>query len=68
MNQTYLTQFEAAALLRLSERTLERWRVEGSGPPFRRFGRRVVYSKVDLDTWAESRCFESTSQRSERLA
>jgi excisionase family DNA binding protein len=68
MLASYLTQSEAAIHLRLSERTLERWRVEGGGPTFRRFGRRVVYSKVDLEAWAESRCFESTSQRSGRLA
>ena len=62
MNQTiYLTQTESADFLRLSERTLERWRVEGNGPRFRRFGRRVVYAKSDLETWADGRCYESTS-------
>ena len=58
----YLNQDEAADFLRISERTLERWRVEGNGPRFRRFGRRVVYSKTDLDTWADGRCYQSTSE------
>ena len=58
---TYLTQSESADFLRISERTLERWRVEGAGPQFRRFGRRVVYSKGDLESWADSRCYTSTS-------
>ena len=58
---TFYNQPEAAELLRLSERTLERWRVEGIGPPFRRFGRRVVYAKTDLESWADSRLFTSTS-------
>ena len=58
----YLTQNEAALFLRLSERTLERWRVEGQGPRFRRFGRRVVYAKSDLETWADGRSFQSTSE------
>lgn len=58
---TYLTQTEAARFLRISERTLERWRVEGVGPRFRRFGRRVVYAASDLETWADGRCFTSTS-------
>jgi predicted DNA-binding transcriptional regulator AlpA len=57
----YLPQTEAAEFLRVSERSLERWRVEGTGPRFRRFGRRVVYAKADLETWADSRCFQSTS-------
>jgi DNA-binding transcriptional MerR regulator len=65
---SYLTQSESADFLRLSERTLERWRVEGMGPPFRRFGRRVVYAKADLERWADSRCFESTCQETAKLA
>jgi len=35
-----LTQREAALALRLSERTLERWRVAGIGPRFVRLSRR----------------------------
>ena len=65
---TFFNQTEAAELLRLSERTLERWRVEGMGPPFRRFGRRIVYARADLERWADSRCFESTSQEVAKLA
>ena len=60
-NKTFLIQAEAADLLRVSERTLERWRVVGSGPPFRRFGRRVVYALTDLQAWASTRVFVSTS-------
>ena len=51
----FLTVSEAAALLRLSEITLGRWRIEGSGPPFRKFGRRVVYEHSDLIAWTELR-------------
>lgn len=58
----YTTQNEAALFLRLSERTLERWRVEGQGPRFRRFGRRIVYAKSDLEIWADGRCYQSTSE------
>lgn len=64
----FFTQSEAADFLRLSERTLERWRVEGMGPSFRRFGRRVVYAKADLERWADSRCFESTARASTPIA
>ena len=57
----YLTNNEAADFLRLSPRTLEKQRVIGGGPRFRKFGRRVMYAIVDLETWADARSFEMTS-------
>ena len=57
MDQTsiFLTTNEAAQFLRLSPRTLEKWRVEGSGPIFRKLGRKkVVYTKSDLVAWTET--------------
>jgi hypothetical protein len=57
----YLTNNEAAAFLRLSPRTLEKQRVIGGGPRFRKFGRRVMYAIIDLETWADARSFEMTS-------
>ena len=59
--QRYLTNDEAADYLRLSPRTLEKQRVIGGGPKFRKFGRRVMYAVADLDAWAETRSFETTS-------
>jgi excisionase family DNA binding protein len=59
----FLTVSEAAALLRLSEITLGRWRIEGSGPPFRKFGRRVLYARADLDAWADAQRRHNTSQQ-----
>jgi len=59
--QRYLTNNEAADFLRLSPRTLEKQRVEGNGPRFRKFGRRVLYAMHDLETWADARSFEITS-------
>lgn len=59
--QRYLTNDEAADYLRLSPRTLEKQRVIGGGPRFRKFGRRVMYAVADLDAWADSRSFEATS-------
>ena len=47
--QRYLTNDEAADYLRLSPRTLEKQRVIGGGPKFRKFGRRVMYAVSDLD-------------------
>lgn len=57
----YLTNDEAADYLRLSPRTLEKQRVIGGGPRFRKFGRRVMYAAADLDAWAAERSFETTS-------
>jgi excisionase family DNA binding protein len=57
----YLTNEEAAAYLRLSPRTLEKQRVIGGGPRFRKFGRRVLYAIDDLQIWAEARACEMTS-------
>ena len=52
--QRYLTNDEAAEYLRLSPRTLEKQRVIGGGPRFRKFGRRVMYAVADLDASLES--------------
>ncbi|KHK52061.1 transcriptional regulator [Ralstonia sp. A12] len=57
----YLTNDEAAEYLRLSPRTLEKQRVIGGGPRFRKFGRRVMYAVTDLEAWADQRSFEATS-------
>ena len=57
----YLTNNEAAEFLRLSPRTLEKQRVIGGGPRFRKFGRRVMYAITDLEAWADARSFEMTS-------
>jgi hypothetical protein len=57
----YLTNAEAAAWLKLSPRTLEKQRVIGGGPRFRKFGRRVLYAVVDLEQWSAARVCETTS-------
>jgi hypothetical protein len=60
-NPEFLTTDEAGAFLRLSPRTLEKHRVLGGGPRFRKFGARVVYAVEDLRAWANSRAYEMTS-------
>ncbi|MBP6892893.1 MAG: helix-turn-helix domain-containing protein [Pseudacidovorax sp.] len=57
----FLTTEEAAALLRLSPRTLEKQRVLGGGPRFRKFGARVVYARADLRAYADRNTFAMTS-------
>lgn len=59
---TLLTQREAAELLKLSQRTLERWRVAGDGPKFVRLGRSVRYSLTAIESYIASRVVSSTSE------
>ena len=60
--QSYLNTKQAAQFLNISHRTLERWRVEGKGPDYRKFGKRVTYSQEALFEWAEEQTRSSTSQ------
>ncbi|MEO5492887.1 MAG: helix-turn-helix domain-containing protein [Sphingomonas sp.] len=57
----FLSNGEAATFLKLSPRTLEKMRVVGGGPQFRKFGRRVLYALDELETWAAKRRCDSTS-------
>jgi hypothetical protein len=59
--RVFLNNDEAARFLNLSPRTLEKQRVIGGGPRFRKFGRRVLYAVIDLEAWANERTCESTS-------
>jgi excisionase family DNA binding protein len=62
-NQFLLTT-EAAALLRLSKRTLEKYRMTGiGGPPFVRIGGRVLYRRADLENWLAATLRRSTSEK-----
>jgi predicted DNA-binding transcriptional regulator AlpA len=57
-----LTQREAAPVVRLSERTLERHRVAGTGPAYVNLGRRVFYRRRDLAEWIERHVRHNTSE------
>lgn len=53
---------EAARLLDLSPRTLEKHRCGGTGPVYRKLGGRVVYTIADLRAWIEGSARQSTSE------
>jgi hypothetical protein len=57
----FLTTRQAAHYLCLSYRTLEKMRLTGNGPRFRKHGRYVRYHIADLDVWSEGRRQSSTS-------
>ena len=62
----FLSTREAAFYLGLSFRTLEKMRLTGNGPRFRKHGRFVRYHITDLDAWSEGRRHSSTSDEGER--
>ena len=57
----YIDTCAAAALLGLSRRTLDSYRVTGKGPEFRKLGSKVRYRRADVVDWAEARRRRSTS-------
>jgi hypothetical protein len=57
-----LNQQEASLWLKLSERTLERFRLTGDGPRYTKLGRRVLYRQDDLEAWIVSNLRSNTSE------
>jgi predicted DNA-binding transcriptional regulator AlpA len=66
--QPLFDQRQAAAFLKLSPRTLERHRTDGTGPLFVRLGRLVRYRETDLRAWVEKAVRTSTSDQGVRDA
>ena len=67
MNNTILKEVfdekEAADYLRISPKTLQKWRCVGGGPEYRLVGgRRVVYIIQDLRSFLNLRIRHNTSQ------
>ena len=54
-SKMFFTTSEAAALLTLSPRTLDRYRETGKGPPYFRMGAAIRYARSDLMEWAWAR-------------
>ena len=57
-----LTTRDAARVLALSPRTLERLRLSGDGPRYCKLRRSVRYRQADLDAWLASNAVASTSE------
>lgn len=62
----FLTTIEVADRLRISRRTLERMRVDGTGPRYIKVGpgkrSRVLYRESDVADWLNRYQFGSTSE------
>ena len=51
----YFTQKQAAAELRVTDRTLDRWQRLREGPPITKLGRRILYKRSSLQAWLHAR-------------
>jgi excisionase family DNA binding protein len=59
-----LTVQQAAEYLGFKPATLAQMRWRGDGPEFLKLGKFVRYDRADLDAWARSRRYKSTSEAS----
>jgi predicted DNA-binding transcriptional regulator AlpA len=57
----FLRTQEAARFIGLSYRTLEKYRMSGTGPKYMKIGGRIVYAVKDLREWAERSARRATS-------
>ncbi|MBN8995164.1 MAG: helix-turn-helix domain-containing protein [Rhizobiales bacterium] len=51
--ERHLNETELSDRLRLSVRTLQRWRWKGRGPRYLKMGGRVAYRLIDITAWEE---------------
>ncbi|MEN3167757.1 helix-turn-helix domain-containing protein [Gluconobacter sp. OJB] len=61
IQRPYLRSGEAADLIGVSIRTLEKYRCIGDGPPFLKIGTRVLYARQDVENWLQRHRCNSTS-------
>lgn len=57
----FITTNKVAEITGRSPRTVEKDRLTGSGPPFYKFGRRVLYRLDEVLEWTSSRRRRSTA-------
>jgi hypothetical protein len=58
-----LNVIQAANYTSISKSSLDKLRVYGGGPLYIKVGARVVYDRVDLDTWLVGKKVANTSQQ-----
>ncbi len=57
----FIDESKAADFLCQSIRTIQKWRLAGSGPKFYKSGRSVHYRRRDLLEWGDARSRRNTS-------
>jgi hypothetical protein len=60
-NNTLLKTEATANRLNVSPRTLEKWRLSGSGPLYIKMGSLVYYAEADIENWLVRQKRRSTS-------
>ena len=65
----YLDEAAASRLLNVSQRSLQRWRTTGGGPPYIRAGlRRILYDGAAIKEWSAARTFGHRAAELSQLA
>ena len=57
----HINQVELSRRWRLSPRTLERWRFQGTGPQYLKVGGRIVYRLTDIEAFEAGRLQATTT-------
>src|SRR5271163_1343203 len=69
MPDEYLMQEQFCERFHISDRTAERWRATGEGPPFVRLGqRKIAYRASDCERWAAARTFRHRAEELQSVA
>ena len=58
-----LNVIQASDYTNISKSSLDKLRVYGGGPLYIKVGARVVYDRIDLDTWLIGKKIANTSQQ-----
>jgi hypothetical protein len=65
VNRAALSQALAEMGLIVAVPTLTTWATRGGGPPFRKFGKKIVYDLAAAVAWAESRMTPAVTSSAE---
>jgi predicted DNA-binding transcriptional regulator AlpA len=69
MPDEYLMREQFCERFHISDRTAERWRATGEGPPFVRLGqRKIAYRASDCEHWAAARTFRHRAEELQSVA
>lgn len=61
-----LSAEELACKLKISRRTLAKWRTNGRGPCYVRLGHAVRYRTQDVEEWVESKVSRNSAEAADR--
>jgi hypothetical protein len=62
----HINQVELSRRWRLSPRTLERWRYQGTGPHYLKVGGRIVYRIADIEAFEAEQLRATISDKPDR--